>query len=79
MWQPFITLGRKGRHSEIRCLRTRMLIFEDYKKANADCSEQREMRHLLFYKLQKITPQTYTAHLRTYTFAAGRNEIPLYK
>ncbi len=51
-----------------------MLIFEVYKKANADCSEQREMRHLLFYKLQKITPQTYTANFRMSPFAAGRNK-----
>ena len=55
------------------------MIFEVYKKANADCSEQREMRHLLFYKLQKITPQTYAAHLRTYTFMAGRPKShPIY-
>ena len=55
-----------------------MMIFEVYKKANADCSEQREMRHLLFYKLQKITPQTYTANFRTYTPAVGRTESQSY-
>jgi hypothetical protein len=32
-----------------------------------------------FCKFMKITAQTYTANFRMSPFAAGRNEIPLYK